>query len=226
MPESKSRSDQERLQELLEEARSLDVQTMHIKNRVKELRTVRASDLRPNPRNWRSHPQHQRDALCGVLAEIGYADALIARELPDGTLELIDGHLRAETTPDQEVPVLVLDVTEKEAEYLLATLDPLSSLAETDGARLDDLIAQVRSTNPSVQSLLEMLTEQAGDEAEKDLIPLDGNDPTVLVPCISFRKWRLPMSDELAVELEEKLRAWLDEHGVMHGAAEVIIRAL
>jgi len=31
-----------------------------------------------------------------MLAKVGYADAVIARETPDG-LMLIDGHLRAET---------------------------------------------------------------------------------------------------------------------------------
>src|SRR5687767_5327024 len=98
---------------------------MHIRDRVKELRRVRASELRPSPKDWRSQPVGQRDALRGVLAEIGYADALLARELPDGTLELVDGHLRAETTPDALVPVLILDVDEAEAAKLLATLDPL-----------------------------------------------------------------------------------------------------
>jgi len=38
----------------------------------------------------------------------------IIRELPEGGYGIIDGHLRAETTPDQEVPVLVLDVDEQE----------------------------------------------------------------------------------------------------------------
>ncbi len=64
--------------------------------------------------------------MCGVLAEMGYADALLARELPDGSLELIDGHLRAETTPDMEVPVLILDLDDAEAAKLLALHDPLA----------------------------------------------------------------------------------------------------
>jgi hypothetical protein len=81
---------------------------MNIRNRVKALRTVKASELAPNPKNWRTHPKAQQDALRGILAEVGYADALLARELPDGSLMLVDGHLRAETTPDQEVPVLTL----------------------------------------------------------------------------------------------------------------------
>ena len=35
----------------------------------------------------------------GVLADIGWADAVLARETPDG-LMLIDGHLRAEVAPE------------------------------------------------------------------------------------------------------------------------------
>ncbi len=105
---------------------------MQIRDRIKELRRVRASELRPNRRNWRTHPQAQRDALCGVLAEVGYADALLVRELPDGSLELIDGHLRAETTPDAEVPVLILDLDDAEAAKLLALHDPLAGMAEAN----------------------------------------------------------------------------------------------
>ena len=78
---------------------------MEIRDRVVELRRVRARDLLPNPKNWRRHPKVQADALRGLLDEIGIADALLARELPDGRLQLIDGHLRAETMPDEEVPV-------------------------------------------------------------------------------------------------------------------------
>jgi hypothetical protein len=65
---------------------------------------VRARDLLPNPKNWRRHPKVQANALRGLLNEIGIADALLARELPDGRLQLIDGHLRAATMPDEEVP--------------------------------------------------------------------------------------------------------------------------
>lgn len=85
------------------------------RDRIRELRRVPAGELQADPRNWRRHPENQKRALRGVLAEIGYADALIAREDQEGGLILIDGHLRAETTPDQMVPVLVTDLTEQEA---------------------------------------------------------------------------------------------------------------
>jgi len=56
---------------------------VQIRDRIKELRRVPASELLPNPKNWRTHPVAQQDALRGVLAEVGYADALIARETPE-----------------------------------------------------------------------------------------------------------------------------------------------
>ena len=112
---------------------------------------MKASELRPNPRNWRTHPQAQQDALRGVLAEVGYADALLARELPDGGLELVDGHLRAETTPEQEVPVLVVDLTEDEAYKVLATLDPLAAMAEASQQALGELLAGLQTSNEAVQ---------------------------------------------------------------------------
>ena len=54
---------------------------MQIRDRIKELRRVPAANLRPNPRNWRTHPAEQQDALRGLLAEVGYAGALLARTI-------------------------------------------------------------------------------------------------------------------------------------------------
>ena len=133
---------------------------MEIRDRIKELRRVKASDLIPNPRNWRTHPKAQADALRGILAEVGYADALIARETPDG-LQLIDGHLRAETTPDNMVPVLILDVTEAEADKILLTLDPLAAMAEADKDRLGGLLASVTTDSLAVTAMLEDVARRA-----------------------------------------------------------------
>jgi ParB-like chromosome segregation protein Spo0J len=135
---------------------------MQIRDRIRELRRVRAGSLRPNPRNWRTHPAAQRDALCGVLAEIGYADALLARELPDGSLELIDGHLRAETTPEVEVPVLVVDLDDREAAMLLAVLDPLASLAETNRDALAELVECVETESEAVRKMLDEMAGAGG----------------------------------------------------------------
>jgi DNA modification methylase len=130
---------------------------VQIRDRIRELRRVRASDLLPSPRNWRTHPKSQQDALRGVLAEVGYADALLAREVDGGRLMLVDGHLRAETTPDSLVPVLVLDVTEAEADKLLATLDSLAAMATADAGKLDALLRDVRTGSEAVAAMLAQL---------------------------------------------------------------------
>ena len=121
-----------------------------------------ASQLRPNPRNWRTHGAAQRDALRGLLAEVGYAGALLARELADGSLELIDGHLRAETTPDAIVPVLVLDVDEADAAKLLASLDPLGAMAGANAELLKSLLDNVETQSQAVQAMFDDLAAQAG----------------------------------------------------------------
>ena len=81
-----------------------------IRNRIVELRTVLASDLLPDARNWRRHPKAQRTALQAMLERAGYADALLARETPDG-LVLVDGHLQGRPwIPNAELPVLIVDL--------------------------------------------------------------------------------------------------------------------
>ena len=135
---------------------------MKIRDRIVELRRVPASSLVPNPRNWRRHPKAQADALRGVLAEVGIAGAVLARKREDGVLELIDGHLRVETLGDREVPVLVLDVDEREAAKLLATYDPLSAMAEADPALLDDLLREVETANEALKAMLDELAKESG----------------------------------------------------------------
>ena len=122
-------------------------------NRVKELRHVRAGDLKADDCNWRRHPQAQRDALEVILKRVGYADAVIARETPDG-LVIIDGHLRAELDAEQVVPVLVTDLSEAEAGELLLTLDPLAAMAEADTQAL----AELANSMPDDEDFRELLT--------------------------------------------------------------------
>ncbi|NLY02369.1 MAG: ParB N-terminal domain-containing protein [Rhodopirellula sp.] len=130
---------------------------MTIRDRIRELRRVRAGDLRPNPHNWRTHPAPQRDALRGLLEEVGYAGALVARELPDGRLQLIDGHLRAETTPEMEVPVLVVDLDDEETAKVLALFDPLGAMAGSDRNVLCGLRERVETRSEALRAVLDRI---------------------------------------------------------------------
>jgi hypothetical protein len=61
-----------------------------IKDLIIDFRHVPASELLPNPKDWRTHSTEQADALNGIPAEIGIAGAVLARRTPDGLI-LIDG---------------------------------------------------------------------------------------------------------------------------------------
>lgn len=160
-----------------------------VRDRIKDFRRIPAAQLLANPKNWRTHPAAQRRVLEDILVEVGYADALLARELPDGGLVLIDGHLRAETTPDAVVPVLVLDVTEEEADKLLLTVDPLAAMAESNNANLERLMREVRTQSDPITRMLGDLAKRAGvdlDSPAKEMKEDEGP--------------RLEASDELLVK--------------------------
>ncbi|HMO87379.1 MAG TPA: hypothetical protein PKC18_20910 [Lacipirellulaceae bacterium] len=154
-----------------------------IRDRIKELRRVRAAELAPHPANWRTHSADQAAALAAMIQTIGYADAALAYETPEG-LRLIDGHLRASLDPDAEIPVLVLDVDDDEARQLLLTIDPLAAMAGADEAILAELLADV-SLPIDAQPLLAELTKQLA-ETEEALAELDDEDdqppPEVEIP--------------------------------------------
>ena len=134
---------------------------MTFKTRIKELRYVPAGSIIANPKNWRKHPKSQSEALKGILGEIGFAGAVLARETPDG-LMLIDGHLRKESVlPNQQVPVLVLDVTEAEADKILATFDPLAAMATTDAEALETLLKDIQTQSGSVAKMMAELKESS-----------------------------------------------------------------
>lgn len=195
---------------------------MEIRDRIRELKRVKASDLLHNPKNWRRHPVAQAEALRGLLGEIGYADALLARELPDGRLELIDGHLRATTTPSSLVPVLVLDVTEDEADKLLLTLDPLAGMAETDAKRVAQLLSTVRTDSAAVGALLERIAAVEGWQGRNQLVLSDAPEPQLDRAAELRTKWRTARGQLWAIgahrllsadctEPSETARLWVED---------------
>ena len=156
-----------------------------IRDRIKEFRRVPARDLLDHDGNPRRHPQAQRDALRGVLEQVGIADAMVAyhSERNGGRLTLIDGHLRKQDY-DLDWPTLILDVTDEEADLLLASHDPLGALAEYDRPRLDALLQEVRAKSPAVVGMLKDLAKKAGGGEEKNqAIALPPERFEVLVEC-------------------------------------------
>jgi len=141
---------------------------MKLRDRIKGLRRICASELLPHPANWRTHPESQASALSAAFAEIGFAGAILCRELSGGKMQIIDGHLRAKQAGSQKVPVLVLDVTEREARKLLATLDPIGAMAGFSAEPLKQLLLDAQLESPALQALHASLAESK---------PIDFGDP-------------------------------------------------
>ena len=141
---------------------------MNVQDRVTEMRLVPADQLIANPANWRRHPQAQQRALAAVLDEVGFAGAVIAREDEDGGLVIIDGHARAEMVGEATVPVLVTDLTEAEADVVLATYDPIGAMAQKDHEAFATLAARIDTAN---ETLLGLLDRTKDGETDPDDVP-------------------------------------------------------
>lgn len=120
-----------------------------------EYRTAR--ELSDNPANWRRHPEHQKAALRDVIDSVGWAGVVLVNER---TGRMIDGHARkAIARRGERIPVLVGSWTEAQERTILATLDPLAALAETDAQALHDLLAQLDGQSDAVNSMLAELAD-------------------------------------------------------------------
>ncbi len=117
-------------------------QQARFRDRIVDFIRVPASELKRNPKNWRTHPQNQEGAMRAILDQIGFVGALVARQTAAG-LELIDGHLRAGIADNETVPVVVVDLDDAEAAKVLATFDPLTAMAGEDPMLLQNLLNEV-----------------------------------------------------------------------------------
>jgi hypothetical protein len=146
-------------------------QRAHARNwrdRIKEFRRIPSETLKANPKNWRTHNNAQRRALNSVLGKVGFAGAVIAYENSDKELIIIDGHLRVSEANNEEIPVIILDVNDNEADILLATYDPIGTLANSDNKQIDTLLEQIDNNSNELQDLLEDIQQKYGSNPLAD----------------------------------------------------------
>ena len=144
--------------------------------RNKCLRTIRVSELEDAPWNFRTHPDQQRAALDGAIDELGFYGYPDVYETADGTLRIIDGHLRKSLLldkygPDTEIEVNVTDFDEAQAKKATLTKDPLAALAEADTAKLDALLREVETGSEALTAMLAALAKDSGLYVGDDATP-------------------------------------------------------
>jgi len=130
-------------------------------NRIIGYATKPADQFQANALNYRKHPQRQRDAVNGSLRELGWIAAVIENVR---TGNLVDGHERVwqALRNNEDVPYLQVDLSEEEERLALAIFDPITNMAETDAAILDELLQDVNTGEAALQELLATLAEDAG----------------------------------------------------------------
>ena len=138
---------------------------------------VDPTTLKANPLNWRRHPLVQKRAIGGVLDEIGWVQQVIVNRQ---TGRLVDGHLRVEAAcirNESVVPVLYVELSESEEATVLATLDPLAALAQSDSTVLSELLKKTQTADAAVEALLASVAKGAGvsllEPAERLTEPAD-----------------------------------------------------
>ena len=143
-----------------------------IKNRIIGSGEEPLDSILFNPRNWRIHPLNQQNALKGVLEEVGWVQEVIINKR---TGHLVDGHLRCQLAAREgarSIPVKYVDLSEEEEALVLATLDPIASMAATDKQKLDELFADIQSDNENVNKMLDEIRQKEISGATFDISTL------------------------------------------------------
>lgn len=120
--------------------------------------TERPDQLMAHPENWRVHTKRQREALTQLLDKVGWVQNVLVNQR---TGHVLDGHLRvgeAISRGEAGVPVTYVDLDDDEERLVLASLDPIASLAVTDSSSLTALLTSVDADG----ELDKLLRETAG----------------------------------------------------------------
>ena len=126
-----------------------------LRNRVVEVRTMPLRDVADNPGQPRIHPEAQLGAIAEALTGIGIAGAALAYQSErTGRLTLIDGHGRKALAPDEPWPVIILDLSDEEADAHLLNFDLLGRAAPYDVEALDALSASVGQQGQHLDALV------------------------------------------------------------------------
>src|SRR5262249_14410701 len=171
--------------------------------------------LLAHPKNWRSHGAAQASAVEGLLEEVGWVNNVIVNRRSG---RLIDGHLRVELAKrrkEEKIPVVYVDLSDKEEELVLATLDPLGDLAGIDKARLETLLKELDPKSLELAAMIQNLEAELGIGKDGD----DGADvETLLDQAVQLepaREYIVVMCKD--AEEWERLRAVLELRAVRRG---------
>jgi len=104
------------------------------------------------------HPEGQKSALQAVIEKVGIVGVPIVNQR---TGRILDGHLRQDIFGDMEVYVLYVDLSEAEEDIVLATYDPIGSMAEMDAQKVVELQRDMAIEAGVLKNVLDGMKKQA-----------------------------------------------------------------
>lgn len=135
---------------------------MSIRNRIIGHGEEKPDQLLANPLNFRTHPTQQRESLRGILGEVGWVQSIIVNRR---TGYIVDGHARVEEAllaNEPIVPVVYVDLSEREEALVLAVLDPIGEMAKADSAILAELLNSVSTGDAALQNMISEMSQKNG----------------------------------------------------------------
>jgi hypothetical protein len=169
-----------------------------LRNRITGTGEVDPEKILANPKNWRTHSEHQSEVVAGLLTEIGWVQNVVINRT---TGHLIDGHLRVELARKrgEKLPAVFVELSVDEEDIVLALLDPSGELADFDSVKLDALLGGLETKDAALAALIADLESELGIGSENDdeevetlldqSVQLEPGKEFVVVMCDSDEEW-------------------------------------
>lgn len=182
-----------------------------IRQRIIETVFVKASELKKNPLNFRTHPEDQRRDVEKLLEEIGQVAGLLARRESDGSILLLDGHLRTDIADDRVLRVDITDLTEEEGRLILALFDRTTGMAGINLAKAQGLLAGLQASRPGWRLQLSDAAKAMQAQARQAAQRMNSSPGGVASITLAERFGAPPFSvlDTRSGTWQDRKRAWL-----------------
>lgn len=134
--------------------------------RVIAFGTARAGDILDHEGNPFVPTEFQKEGIQGSLEQNGVVDVLkcYLSERHNGRLTLMDGHKRKGMHLDQVWPVVVLDLTDEEADSQLIVHNLLSAWSGMDPMKMDALLQSAKAKNSQMAATQERIRSMIADQ--------------------------------------------------------------
>lgn len=155
------------------------------------------ASLLANPQNYRIHGQHQQGVLHGVLQKVGFVQSVIVNDV---TGHIIDGHLRVHMALKNNVshiPVTHVELSEEEERTILASFDPIGSLASIDKEKFKELMVDINQFDESIKNLINTDIPTWKDTTQQQTPSFDGQRRYMLLVELASLNEYTVLKDEL-----------------------------